>query len=123
GGRTDKVSAVFLRAKEGSQALPRIFAEKGISFLEYPIYDLEIREEKRAAVIEKEPDYIVFGSARGVRAYFEGMEQAGVVNTKSRYVCIGELCGEELKKYTESNFLTAQEPGVEAIVATIISAE
>ena len=74
-------------------------------------------------MIEKEPDYIVFGSARGVRAYFEGMKQSGVVNTKSQYVCIGKLCGEELRKHTESSFLTAQEPGVEAIVATIVSAE
>ncbi len=115
-GCADKIPAVFLRAAQGSASLPRIFTEKGISFLDYPLYELEVREKKRAAVIEKEPDYLVFGSAMGVRAYFEGMEQAGLANTKSRYVCIGELCGEELKKHIERPFLTAREANVEAIV-------
>lgn len=108
--------AMFLRAKQGSEQLPSIFTEKGIPFTEYPLYELGIREEKRAAVIAKEPDYIVFGSAMGVRAYFEGMKQAGFTNTKSRYVCIGELCGEELQKHTDGHFLTAQESSVNSIV-------
>ena len=116
GGCTDKIPAVFLRARQGSEALPRIFAENGIPFLEYPIYDLGIQKEKRAAVIGKKPDYIVFGSAGGVRAYFEGMRQAGAANEKSRYVCIGERCAEELKKHTKRSFITAQEASVEAIV-------
>ena len=114
-----KIPAVFLRAAQGSPSLPSIFNEKGISFLEYPLYELEVQEKKRAAAMEKEPDYLVFGSAMGVRAYFEGMEQAGLANTKSRYVCIGKFCGEELKKHTERPFLTAQESGVEAIVECV----
>lgn len=112
----DSISAVFLRARQGSEALPRIFAEQGISFLEYPIYDLEIEEKKCAAAVKRRPDYVVFGSAMGVRAYFEGMAQAGTANEKSRYVCIGEGCGEELRKHTDRNFLTAREAKAEAIV-------
>ncbi|MBD5450396.1 MAG: uroporphyrinogen-III C-methyltransferase [Lachnospiraceae bacterium] len=115
-GHKDKTQAVFLRAAQGSASLPLIFTEKGIPFADYPIYELEIQKEKRIASIAKEPDYIVFGSAMGVKAYFEGMEQAGLVNTRSRYVCIGELCGEELKKHTESYFLTARESSVDSIV-------
>ena len=115
-GHVNKIPAVFLRAKQGSISLPYIFDKKGIPFLEYPIYDLEAQEEKRAISITKEPDYIVFGSAMGVRAYFEGMKQAGFTNTKSRYVCIGELCGEELQKHTDGHFLTAQESSVNSIV-------
>lgn len=122
-GRADKVPAVFLRARQGSEALPRIFAGKGLAFLEYPLYDLEIQEEKRAAVIGKEPDYIVFGSAMGARAYFEGRKQMGIVNEKSRYVCIGTRCGEELKKHTERDFITAREAGVEAVVEAIVKME
>ncbi|MDE7233196.1 MAG: uroporphyrinogen-III synthase, partial [Lachnospiraceae bacterium] len=118
-GCADKIPAVFLRTAQGSPSLPRIFTEKGISFLEHPLYELEVQEKKRTAAIEKEPDYIVFGSGMGVRAYFEGIEQAGLKNSKSRYVCIGELCGEELKKHTESGFLTAQESSVEAIVECV----
>jgi len=119
-GCWDEKKAVFLRAKHGSEALPRIFAKKGIPFLEYPIYDLEIQEEKRAAAIGKEPDYIVFGSARGVRAYFEGLEQAGIVNEKSRFVCIGKGCGEELKRHTARDFITAREAGVEGVAEAIV---
>lgn len=115
-GCEDKIPAVFLRARQGSASLPHIFREKGIPFLEYPIYELGIQEKKRTAAITEKPDYIVFGSAMGVRAYFEGMKHAGAVNVKSRYVCIGGLCGEELKKHTERHFLTAQESSVEAIV-------
>lgn len=111
----EAVMTMLLRAKQGSEQLPRIFTEKGIPFTEYPLYELGIREEKRAAVIAKKPDYIVFGSAMGVRAYFEGMEQAGFTNAKSRYVCIGELCAEELKKHTKREFLIAEEAGVEAV--------
>ena len=110
------VRTLFLRAKQGSDQLPRIFTEQGIPFTEYPLYELGIREEKRAAVIPQRPDYIVFGSAMGVRAYFEGMEAAGLTNIKSRYVCIGELCGEELKKHTDGQFLTARESSVNAVV-------
>ena len=101
---------------QGSESLPHIFDKRGIAFLEHPLYDLVVREEKRAVVIAKKPDYIVFGSAMGVRAYFEGMEQAELTNTKSRYVCIGELCGEELKRHTERHFLTARESSVDSIV-------
>ena len=115
-GCVDEIPAIFLRAAQGSASLPRIFTEKGISFLDYPLYELEVQEKKRAAAIVKEPDYIVFGSAMGVRTYFEGIEQAGVENTRSRYVCIGELCGEELRKHTGRSFLTAQEANVGAIV-------
>lgn len=122
-GCADNVPAVFLRARQGSEALPRIFSEKGLSFLEYPLYDLEIQEEKRKTVIGKEPDYLVFGSAAGVGAYFAGMEQAGAVNEKSRYVCIGNRCSEELKKHTERSFITARESSVEAIVEAILKTE
>lgn len=115
-GHKDQIPAVFLRAAQGSVSLPLIFKQKGISFEEYPIYELDIQKEKRTASITKEPDYIVFGSAMGVRAYFEGMEQAGLANTKSRYVCIGELCGDELKKHTANDYMVAQESSVEAIV-------
>lgn len=122
-GCADKAPAVFLRARQGSEALPRIFIEKGLPFLEYPLYDLEIQEEKRATVIGKEPDYIVFGSAAGVRAYFEGRAQAETANEKSRYVCIGKRCGEELKKHTERSFITAREYGAEAIAEAIAETE
>lgn len=64
----------------------------------------------------KMPDYIVFGSAMGVRAYFQGMEQGGIRNEKSCYICIGERCGEELRKHTDASCLVAEKADVTGIV-------
>lgn len=118
-GRRFRIPAAFLRAANGSASLPDVFLKKGIPFLEYPIYDVTVCDKKRAAAVAKEPDYIVFGSAMGVRAYFEGLLQAGLVNEKSCFVCIGKLCGQELEKYTKRPFLTAKESSVQAVVECI----
>lgn len=112
----NNISAVFLRAEQGSKLLPHVFTTKGIPFREHPLYELGIQQEKRDAVIDKKPDCIIFGSAMGVGAYFEGLEQAGLCNEKSQYVCIGAMCAEELKKHTKSDFLIAEEASVEAVV-------
>lgn len=108
--------AIFLRAKQGSDILPRTFREKKISCVAYPLYELGVQEEKRDAVIAKEPDYIVFGSAMGVRAYFEGLQKKEIGNTKSRYVCIGECCAKEVSRYTDTQPLIAEESSVSAVV-------
>lgn len=99
--------------------LPEIFEQKNIPYCEFPLYDLGIQMEKRKESLAKKPDYIVFGSAMGVRAYFEGMEQAGWKNEMSRYICIGEQCGKELKKHTQREYLVAKESSVEAVAACI----
>ena len=112
---TGPCPAIFLRAKQGSDILPLTFREKKIPCVEYPLYELGVQEEKRDAVIAKEPDYIVFGSAMGVRAYFEGLQKKGIGNTKSRYVCIGECCAKEVSQYTDTQPLIAEESSVSAV--------
>lgn len=115
GNIPEKVPAVFLRAKGGSPDLPLVFTQKGIPFLEYPLYELEVQNERRAALRSKKPDYIVFGSAMGVRAYFEGIGQAETRKQKSRYICIGKRCGEELKRHTDVPCLVAEKASVTGI--------
>ncbi len=132
---------LFLRARQGSESLPLIFQEKGISYVDHPLYELGVCEEKRIGAVIERPDYVVFGSALGVRAYFEGLERdqtaendaagciAGEVlssrescagsSVRQKYVCIGEKCGEELRKHTTALCLTAEEASVEGIVACI----
>lgn len=112
-------SVILLRARQGSDSLPRIFQERGIPYMEYSLYELSVQEEKRNAVIAKEPDYIVFGSAMGARAYFEGLEKKGIRNTRSRYVCIGEWCAKEVRKYAAQPPLIAAQSSVDAIVACL----
>ena len=107
--------ALLLRAKQGSDILPHTFRKRGIPYAEHPLYELGVQEEKRDAVITKEPDYLVFGSAMGARAYFEGMEKKGIRNTRSRYVCIGEQCAKEVRKYVAEPPLIAERADVYAI--------
>lgn len=107
--------ALLLRAKQGSDILPHTFRKRGIPYAEHPLYELGVQEEKRDAVITKEPDYLVFGSAMGARAYFEGMEKKGIRNTRSRYVCIGEQCAKEVRKYVAEPPLIAEKADVYAI--------
>lgn len=110
---------IILRAKQGSDSMLSVFQEQGISYVDYPLYELGVQEQKRDAVIDKEPDYIVFGSAMGVRAYFEGLKEKGRHNTKSRYVCIGEWCAKEVQKYVEAPPLVAEESSVDAVAACL----
>jgi len=110
---------VFLRAKQGSDLLPQIFDERGIPYTEYPLYELGVQEDRRDAVIGREPDYIVFGSAMGAGAYFEGLEQKGIQNTKSRYVCIGEWCAREVYGHVKTQPLTAEKATVDAVAACL----
>ncbi|MDE5940259.1 MAG: uroporphyrinogen-III C-methyltransferase [Lachnospiraceae bacterium] len=113
-GRTS-CSVMLLRAGQGSDILPRVFRERGILYTEHSLYRLAVQEKKRDAVIGQEPDYIVFGSAMGARAYFEGLEKNGIQNTRSRFVCIGEWCAKEVQKYVTKPPLTAKESSVDAI--------
>lgn len=106
---------MLLRAAQGSAALTEILRKRGIPYTEYPLYELGVQEKKRDAVIAKAPDYIVFGSAMGARAYFERLEQCGIQNTGSRYVCIGEQCAKEVRKYTETQPFVAEKAGADAI--------
>ncbi len=122
--RMDSVrhSVLLLRAKQGSDILPYTFRKRGIPYAEYPLYELGVQEEKRDAVITKEPDYLVFGSAMGAKAYFEEMERRGARNTKSRYVCIGEQCAKEVRKYVTDPPLIAEKADVGAIVDCLCNA-
>lgn len=114
----EQVSTLFLRARQGSDELPRIFEGKQIPFVDHPLYEIRVREEKCDEALSKKPDYIVFGSAMGARAYFEGRKKAGMADEGRRYVCIGEKCGAEVRKHTAA-FLVAERPCIEAVAACI----
>jgi uroporphyrinogen III methyltransferase/synthase len=121
-GEEKGTEAVFLRADQGSGSLPRLFDDRGIPYLDWPLYELTVCDKKRGEAVRKRPDYVVFGSAMGVRAYFEGIKQEGQSSPESRYVCIGERCGEELCRHTGAPFLAAREASIEGIVACLCEA-
>lgn len=130
----DRMPVLLLRAQSGSAALPEIFSRKGIAYVDHPLYRLGICEEKRRLALEKRPDYVVFGSAMGVQAYFEGLEVCKIGDKEAdriqfgrdvhvgdtsatQYLCMGETCSRELANHTDSPFLVAEEASMKGIVA------
>lgn len=115
-----KKPALFLRAAKGSEALPCKFRENRLSFTEFPLYEIGVNEEKRERTLRWEPDYVVFGSSFGVRAFPE--EKRGKQkNRRSRYVCIGEACAKEARRLKIGNILIAPESSVQGIVNGILA--
>ncbi len=109
---------LFLRARQGSDALPTGFARQGLAYTDFSLYDVCVNEEKREQTGEADVDYLVFGAGSGVRAYFAGREREASAFT-GRYVCMGEACGRELARFTDAAFLTAVPSSVEGIVDCI----
>lgn len=101
------------RAELASEELADILREKGLDLREVKIYNTVSRNA------EKLPDcqYTVFGSSSAVRAYFTGKKE---ISAGTKPVCIGEVTAAELKKFTDREFLTAQEQTVQGIIRTIL---
>ncbi len=138
--------ALFLRARQGSDALPEGFVRRGLSFAEFPLYEICVNEEKRGRMGDSSVDYLVFGAGSGVRAWFAEREASGFAEWEQgmpdfsereqetsgftgqkrkasafagRYVCMGEACGRELARFTKARFLTAAPSSAEGIVDCI----
>ena len=60
-------------------------------------------------------DYIVFGSASGVRAFCE----SAAIPEETTAVCIGDYTANELKKYPACRMVTAKTFTAEGIVQAI----
>lgn len=101
------------RAEIASEELTDILLENEIKLHEVKIYNMVSRKG------EDFPDckYTVFGSSSAVRAYFS---VSGEIPANTKPVCIGDVTASELKKYTDSRFLTAQEQTVQGIIKTIL---
>lgn len=124
--------ALFLRAASGSRALPGTFAKKKLAFYEFPLYEMGIEEKKREKALQEKPDYVVFGAASGVRAWFEeplpnAPVPAGRDGRDGRkvpgYVCMGEACGRQLRELGVENFLTARESSIAGITECLCREE
>ncbi len=117
---------LILRAGEGSGALTAELEKAegtgGISFEDVAIYHTEaIRERIGGALVET--DYIVFGSARGVEAFFS----KGDFSDRTRPVCIGPQTAKAFEKVKqgkspsgEESCLIPRQYTVEGIAAEII---
>ena len=66
-------------------------------------------------------DYVVFGSAGGVRAFFQEGRDFREEKNDARLVAIGRYTAGELIKHTKCDIITAQEFSAEGIAKAIIN--
>lgn len=107
---------LILRAANGSKALTEELDKAGILYKDKAIYSTEpvtVEDNTFAG-----SDYIVFGSAGGVDAFFQ---QVYELPAKVRLVAIGSYTAEEILKYTGKPVITAKEFTAEGIAKAIIS--
>ena len=101
----EKERALLLRSELGSPALTRELSTAGREYQDFPLYELwakpEQREEAFRRLREAQPDYLLFGSASGVRSFVEGLIQSADRATLQRALhcsplprvgCIGPQC-------------------------------
>ena len=96
-----KERALLLRSELGSPALTRELSAAGREYHDFPLYELRAKPEQREEAFrrlrEAQPDYLLFGSASGVRSFVDGLMQTPDQNVRqrcalSRVGCIGPQC-------------------------------
>ena len=124
--------ALFLRAAQAGPDLPKAFERFRIPFLDWPLYEtVPDREALECARLQTEgetaPDYLVFGSASAVRAWFltqkpeetKTAQGNGREKKKPVYVSMGPSCSAQLAALTKETFLTALPSSVDGIAACL----
>ena len=102
----EKDRCLLLRAEISSEALSGELKKSGIEFEEVTIYRTEIPEklsEKNRKRVDT--DYAVFGSGRGVEAFFN----IWTLSDATVPVCIGPSTAKKLKEHYDGEFLMAKE--------------
>lgn len=117
--------ALLCRAGEGSPLLPEELKKAGKLFTDFPLYRLEEDPEKRTTVFrrlrQERIDYLLFGSASGVRTFMEasgGRLPAGV-----RLGCIGRQTAAALREYGREASAVAEVFTPEGLAAALEQAE
>ncbi|SEA65747.1 hydroxymethylbilane synthase [Oribacterium sp. KHPX15] len=103
-GKNDR--CLLLRAEISSEALSEELEKGGIDFEDVPIYRTLISDELAGDIKKKvDSDYVIFGSGRGVEAFFTFCSLSdGTVP-----VCIGPSTAKKLKEHYDGDFLMAGE--------------
>ena len=91
----EKERALLLRSELGSPALTRELSTAGREYQDFPLYELRAKPEQREEAFrrlrEAQPDYLLFGSASGVRSFVEGLIQSADRATLQRALHCGPL--------------------------------
>lgn len=118
--KLDKDSKVLmLRAKIGSDVLPKGLKSEGIAFSDIPVYDTIIDHRKKFELNKdmENFDYVVAASASGVKALVEMIEDKKMLSGK--VVSIGPVTTKALVELGIENIITAKRYDVEGIIDAI----
>ena len=118
--KLDKDSKVLmLRAKIGSDVLPKGLKSAGISFSDIPVYDTIIDHRKKFELNKdiENFDYVVAASASGAKALVEMIEDKKMLSGK--VVSIGPVTTKALLELGIENIITAKRYDVEGIIDAI----
>lgn len=118
--KLDKDSKVLmLRAKIGSDVLPKGLKSAGIAFSDIPVYDTIIDRRKKFELNKdiENFDYVVAASASGAKALVEMIEDKKMLSGK--VVSIGPVTTKALVELGIENIITAKRYDVEGIIDAI----
>ena len=118
--KLDKDSKVLmLRAKIGSDVLPKGLKGAGIAFSDIPVYDTIIDHRKKFELNKdmENFDYVVAASASGAKALVEMIEDKKMLSGK--VVSIGPVTTKALVELGIENIITAKRYDVEGIIDAI----
>ena len=118
--KLDKDSKVLmLRAKIGSDVLPKGLKSAGIAFSDIPVYDTLIDYRKKFELNKdiENFDYVVVASASGAKALVEMIEDKKELSGK--VVSIGPVTTKALVELGIENIITAKRYDVEGIIDAI----
>ena len=118
--KLDKDSKVLmLRAKIGSDVLPKGLKGAGIAFSDIPVYDTIIDHRKKFELNKniENFDYVVAASASGAKALVEMIEDKKILSGK--VVSIGPVTTKALVELGIENIITAKRYDVEGIIDAI----
>lgn len=118
--KLDKDSKVLmLRAKIGSDVLPKGLKGAGIAFSDIPVYDTIIDHRKKFELNKdiENFDYVVAASASGAKALVEMIEDKKMLSGK--VVSIGPVTTKALVELGIENIITAKQYDVEGIIDAI----
>ena len=118
--KLDKDSKVLmLRAKIGSDVLPKGLKSAGVAFSDIPVYDTIIDHRKKFELNKdiENFDYVVAASASGAKALVEMIEDKKMLSGK--VVSIGPVTTKALLELGIENIITAKRYDVEGIIDAI----
>jgi len=109
---------LLCRASRGSNALPELFAEKGIPFQDIPCYDTVYEGPDPAPVrkLLEQKVLVTFTSASTVRGFVESLPGAGFGNVLG--CCIGPETAREAQKHGITT-VTAREATIDSLIECI----